>query len=110
VAAPADWRDAVEPVAGGGAVRLKVEATPGARDARFPDGFNPWRDGRIGVRVREAAVDGQANAAIVAAVADALGVAASRVHLEAGAADRRKTLRVDGLERAAVLAWLEARL
>lgn len=88
------WRDAVQEVAGG--VRLLVEASPGARSERFPDGFDPWR-GRIGVRVREPAQDGRANGAIVRAVAAFFGVAAAQVTLESGAAAGRKSLLVRGV-------------
>lgn len=100
----AHWRDAVleagTPAAP--ATLILVEAHPGARQEAFPDGFNPWRDGRLGVRVKQAAVDGQANAAILAVVARTLGVASWQVTLQGGATDRRKLLRVGGLAPAAV--------
>lgn len=90
----ASWRDAVVPAPEG--VRLLLVATPGAREARFPDGFDPWR-GRLGVRVREPALDGRANGAVLAAVAGFFGVPAAQVELAAGATDRRKTVLVRGL-------------
>ena len=89
------WRDAVQPAEDGG-VRLLLEASPGAGHTRFPDGYNPWR-GRLGVRVREPARGGKANAAVLALLADFFGVPASAVVLEAGAGDSRKTVAVRGV-------------
>jgi hypothetical protein len=86
----ASWRDAVQAVPGG--TRILVEAHPGAKDERFPDGFNEWREGRIGVRVKAPAQEGAANEAVLRAVAGFFGVAGSKLTLESGATDRRKTL------------------
>ena len=88
------WTDAVRAVPGG--VALLVEASPGARDERFPAGFNPWR-GRLGVRVRAPAQDGRANEAIVRLVAAFFGVPASAVHLDLGHLDSRKQLTIAGM-------------
>jgi uncharacterized protein YggU (UPF0235/DUF167 family) len=69
-----------------------VRAKPGARAPGLA------RAGEtVVVAVRERALDGAANAAIVRAVADWLGVAKSNVVLERGATARMKRLRVDGL-------------
>jgi uncharacterized protein (TIGR00251 family) len=73
-----------------------VEVSAGARDARFPDGFNPWR-GRIGIRVRAPAQEGRANQEVVASVAAFFGVPAARVSVEAGHLDSRKSLLVAGV-------------
>lgn len=99
----ASWRDAVEEASGG--ARLLLDVTPGAREARFPDGFEPWRK-RIGVRVRAPAEDGAANVEVVRSLAAFFRHPTARVHIEAGAADRRKAVRLMGLDRAAVLAAL----
>lgn len=97
------WQDAVLDAPGGCA--LLLEATPGAKQAAFPAGFNPWR-GRIGIAVRAAAQDGQANAEVVAAVAAFFGVPA---RLASGATDRRKRVEVD-VARGDAVAALEAHL
>jgi uncharacterized protein (TIGR00251 family) len=97
------WQDAVEDAPGG--ARLLLDVTPGAKEARFPDGFEPWRK-RIGMRVRSPAQDGEANADVVRGLAAFFGHPTARVHLESGAADRRKAVRLMGLDRAAVLAAL----
>lgn len=90
----AGWRDAVQATPRGS--RLLVEVAAGARDARFPDGFNPWRN-RIGIRVRAPAQEGRANQEVVATVAAFFGVPAGRVAVEAGHLDARKSLLVDGV-------------
>jgi uncharacterized protein len=57
-------------------------------------------DGALVVRVTARAVDGQATAAALAAIADAFGVRRRAVTLVAGAASRRKIMDVDGAEPA----------
>jgi uncharacterized protein (TIGR00251 family) len=101
------WRDAVQEAPPG--VRLLVEVSAGAREARFPDGFNPWR-GRIGLRVRAPAQEGRANQEVVASVAAFFGVPGARVALEAGHLDARKSLLVAGVGKAAAEARLEGAL
>lgn len=98
------WQDAVQDAPGG--ARLLLDVTPGAKEARFPDGFEPWRK-RIGMRVRAPAQDGEANADVLRTLAAFFRHPTGRVHLEAGATDRRKAVRLMGLDRAAVLAALE---
>ena len=98
----ATWQDAVQEASGG--VRLLLEVTAGAREARFPDGFNAWREGRIGIRVRAPAQQGRANEEVVRAVAALFRHPTARVHIEAGASDARKAIRVMGVDRAAALA------
>lgn len=100
----ATWRDAVQEVPAG--FRLLVEVAAGAKEARFPDGFNPWRN-RIGIRVRAPAQEGRANQDVVAGVAAFFGVPAARVSLEAGHLDSRKSLLVGGVRKAEAEALLE---
>jgi uncharacterized protein (TIGR00251 family) len=99
----ASWQDAVEDASGG--ARLLLDVSPGAREARFPDGFEPWRK-RIGMKVRAPAQEGEANAEVVRTLASFFGHPTARVQIEAGVADRRKAVRLVGLDRAAVLAAL----
>lgn len=100
------WRNAVQPSREGAA--LDVEVVPGARESRFPAGYNPWRK-RIEAKVRAPPEDGQANAELVALVAEALGVPAATVRVAAGHTSRRKTLMVRGLGPAEVAARLALR-
>jgi uncharacterized protein (TIGR00251 family) len=76
---------------------VAVRLTPrGGRDAI--EGIERLADGRavLKVRVRAAAFEGRANAALVRLIADALGVASRSVHLVAGAAARTKRVKIAG--------------
>lgn len=89
---------------------LDLAVTPGAKGGdRFPSGFEAWR-GRIEARVAARPEKGEANAALAALVAEFFGLPASSVAVIAGATDRRKTLRIDGLPRERALARLVAAL
>lgn len=81
-----------------GNVLLSVHVQPGARRSEVV--------GRHGdaLKVRVAALpeDGKANRAVVALVAEALGVAAGDVTLVSGASSRRKRLRIAGTAAEAV--------
>jgi uncharacterized protein len=81
-----------------GHVLLRVRLTP--RAAR--EQVTLQDDGSLAVRVCAPPVDGRANTALERAVSGALGVAPSRVSLVRGARGRDKTLRVEGLDDAAV--------
>jgi len=73
---------------------LRVRVQPRASHA----GIAGWRpDGALGVRVTAAPVDGQANAAVGALLAEALGVRVSAVEIVRGATGRDKYVRVAGL-------------
>jgi len=88
-------------------ISLCVRLTPkGGRDAI--EGIEVRADGRcvLKVRVRAAASDGEANAALVRLMASMLGVAPRAVSLVAGATARIKRLRIDG-PGAALAAALE---
>jgi uncharacterized protein YggU (UPF0235/DUF167 family) len=67
------------------------------------------RAGAIVIRVTAPPVDGKANAALCAFVADAAGVPASRVAVVRGATSRDKVVRVEGADAAAVRAALLGR-
>jgi uncharacterized protein len=74
-----------------------VRLTPrGGRDA--VEGIEQLADGRrvLKVRVRAAASEGEANAALVRLLAKTLGVASRDVTLVAGAGARLKQVKVDG--------------
>jgi hypothetical protein len=86
---------------------LAVRVTPrGGRDAI--DGIAALADGTcvLKVRVRAAASEGEANAAVVRLVAAALGVPGRAVSLVAGGRGRVKRLRIGG-EGARLAAALE---
>jgi uncharacterized protein len=76
---------------------LAVRLTPGAKRAGI-EGVERAADGtaRLRVRVAAPAVEGKANAALIALLAEAGGVPRSRVSIAAGAAGRTKRIRIEG--------------
>jgi uncharacterized protein len=85
------WTEATDGVV------IAVRLTPrGGRDAI--DGIAQLADGRsvLKVRVRAAASEGEANAALVKLIARTLGVAARDVSLVAGASTRLKRVKING--------------
>ena len=66
-------------------------------------------DGRLKIQLAAPPVDGEANAALLAFLADALGVKRADVTLLAGETGRRKRVRIAGLDPAAVAAALLGR-
>jgi uncharacterized protein YggU (UPF0235/DUF167 family) len=69
--------------------RLALRVTPGARGEGLA-----IIDGGVHAKVRARPEDGKANAAVIALVAVALGVAPSQVALLRGATSREKLLRI----------------
>ena len=63
-------------------------------------------DGRLKVQLAAPPVDGEANAALVEFVAEALGVRKSDVAIVRGDTGRRKTVRVAGVSAAAAVSAL----
>jgi hypothetical protein len=86
----------------GDGVRFDVLVQPRASRARV----GPLHGDRLKVAVTAPPVDGAANAAVIEALAHALGVPRRNVSIVAGASLRRKTVRVAGCGRAAVEALL----
>lgn len=74
------------------ALRVTIRVRPGASRP----GVGGERDGALVVRVSARAVDGQATAAALAAVAAAFGVRRAAVTLVTGATSRTKVIDVDG--------------
>lgn len=85
---------------------LRVRLTPkGGRDALIR------RDGEVlYARVAAPPVDGAANRALIALLAEALHIPKSRIALQSGQTGRDKLLRVEGLDAEALEARLEAAL
>ena len=84
--------------AAAGAVTFDVLVQPRASRVKL----GPIHDGRLKIAVTAPPVDGAANAAVVDALASALGVARSAVDVIAGETSRRKTVRVAGVALARV--------
>ena len=80
-----------------GGLVLTVRLTPkGGRDAI--DGVEQMADGRsvLKARVRAAASEGEANAALIKLMAKSLGVAPREIELVGGATSRLKQVAIDG--------------
>jgi uncharacterized protein len=77
-------------------ITIDVLVQPRASRARV----GPVHGDRLKVAVTAPPVDGEANAAVIELIARALGVARGAVEVIAGAASRRKTVRVRGVTRA----------
>lgn len=75
-----------DPVAG--VLSLEIHLRPGARRA----GIILHGDGYLKIRVAARAVDGQANEALCAFLAERLGIAKTRVRVRRGATSRKKTV------------------
>jgi uncharacterized protein YggU (UPF0235/DUF167 family) len=69
--------------------RLALRATPGARMEALE-----IAQGRLVAKVRAKPEDGKANAAVIALVSGALGIAPSRISLLRGATSREKLLQL----------------
>ena len=74
----------------GGRLSFSVRVTPRAS----ANAVGGERDGALVVRVTAPPVEGRANDAVVALLADALGIARGRVRVERGAAARTKLVTI----------------
>lgn len=84
------WRS----LADGLSVAVRVQ--PGARKPGVGGITESAGGPRLRIAVTEAAENGRANRAVCSALAEAIGVAPSRIEVTAGAASRLKRLRVEG--------------
>ena len=72
------------------AITLEILVQPRASRAKI----GPMHDGRLKISVTAPPVDGEANAAVIALLAQRLGIARGDIEVIAGASSRRKTLRI----------------
>jgi uncharacterized protein len=68
------------------------------------------QDGVLHVRVAAPPVDGEANAALIALLADVLGVRKGAVEIVSGASSREKKVAIDDLDDAALRSLVEQAL
>lgn len=91
-------------------MRLAVRVTPkGGRDAADGWALDPTGRPYLKVRVSAAPADGQANAALTAFLAKALGRPKSAVRIVSGETARLKIVEIEGLEEQAIEAAFGAR-
>lgn len=74
-------------------MNLSAKVKPGSKQPGIA-----IESGCLVLRVRERAVEGAANDACIRALANALGVAPSRVSLLRGARSREKVFRIEGID------------
>jgi uncharacterized protein (TIGR00251 family) len=77
---------------------LNVRVTPRARR----NALGPMEDGELAVRLAAPPVEGAANKALIAFLAEAFGVSKSAVRAESGERSRHKRVRISGLTLEAV--------
>ena len=91
-------------------MRLPVRVTPkGGRDGVDGWALDPTGRPYLKVRVSAAPADGQANAALTAFLAKALGRPKSAVRIVSGETARLKIVEIEGLEEQAIEAAFGAR-
>lgn len=87
--------------------RLVVRVQPGSRlrgsSGKSPGRFVGWYGDLPKLQVAALAVDGAANEAAIAAVAELVGVKRGAVRLVGGAASRTKRFEIDGLDDATII-------
>ena len=83
-------------------VRITVRVKPGAARARVGGSYGA--PAALVVAVHEQPVDGQANAAVIAALADALGIRRREVSVVGGITSRTKTVEIHTSEVDALMA------
>ena len=88
-------------------VILAIEVTPNAKGSLFPAGLNPWRK-TVGCRVAAQAVDGRANAAVLALIAGTLDLPSGSVQIRSGATASVKKVLIKGVARTDLLQKLSS--
>ncbi|HEX4999061.1 MAG TPA: DUF167 domain-containing protein [Terriglobia bacterium] len=75
-------------------MKLKVRVIPNARKAEF----GGYRDGSLVLRINAPAIDGKANRAALAFLAEQIGVKPNAISLISGEKSRHKIFEIVGLE------------
>ena len=88
---------------------IDIEVTPGAKVIQVPSGYNEWRK-RIEVKISEAAQKGKANEQVIEKTAALFSVPASRVSIENGMTNSKKTIRINGVSLKEIQETLAAAL
>ena len=84
---------------------LQVLIQPRASRAKI----GPMHDGRLKLAVTAPPVDGEANAAVIEALAEAFGVRRGAVTIIRGERGRRKTVRIEGWQHTLTITRIETR-
>jgi len=81
----------MQPVAGRHMRTLRLKVKPGSRE----EGLTELDDGSWLARVKAPPVDGKANAAVIALVAQHFGLRKAQVHIKSGASGRSKLVQLE---------------
>jgi len=84
-----------------GSITLEIHVQPGAKKSEIAGVHGD----ALKIRVAAPPVEGKANAALIAFLAEVFGVAKRNVTIVRGETGRRKTLRVEAPRRRADLGW-----
>ncbi len=98
-----DFSVAVTETADG--VILSIEVSPGSRQEQFPAGYNPWRQS-VGISVKAPAMDGKANKAVCALIAERLGVSRQAVSVISGHTSHLKRVLIQGVTAGQIISLL----
>ena len=79
-----------------GGTLLTIEVSTGSRAEGFPTGYNPWRQA-VGIHVKAHAVEGRANKAIIALIAETLKIPRSSIEIVSGQTSSMKRIFIKGL-------------
>ena len=101
------FEDAVREAAGGAIIDFDV--SPGAKQARVPSGYNPWRR-RLEVKLKAPPDRGRANEELIGELASLLDVPEASIEITSGARDSLKSIRVSGVTRGDVIKMLGRKL
>jgi uncharacterized protein len=82
--------------------KITVYCQPGAKQTQVAG----WHDGKLKIQLKAPPVDGAANKALIAFMAELCQVAKSSISIEQGSSSRTKRLHINGVEDAQLLAML----
>jgi len=94
------FEDAIKPTKDG--VVIDFEVTPGAKATVVPSGYSVWRK-RIEVKLRAPPEKGRANEELIEALSGIFGVSSSNIEITSGATNSKKSIRIYGIDQAAVI-------
>jgi uncharacterized protein (TIGR00251 family) len=86
---------------------ITIEVTAGGKRDVFPAGYNGWRK-TIGCSVAAPAVDGKANRAVVATIAQTLHLPESAVQIQSGTKSPIKRVLIQGKNKSELIYELES--
>ncbi len=89
----------------GATLTLRLHVQPGAKRTEFAGIHGDGADARVKLRLAAPPVDGKANAALLAYLADAFDVPGRAVSLVRGETSRQKTVRIEAPRARPDLAW-----